>query len=917
MGVRRKTEATDSDGKKLQFPFQGRSPDVTVESGEATRTPAQGPVEIIDSVNPVPISIDETDAPAPPEPPPDLATTYDAPPGPFVSLDQEATEEQVEESGGWGFLKPDEEEDTPPAEPTSRWGFLTGGKNKQNEVEIEAEPEPEKEPQPEPEHPPSRPRPAQTQLPPPKPVKPQNSPTPLPRAPSKPTPPQPAPQSLPREPQQQRVEPKPSSEAPRSPYARTPAPVEKHQQKLQVPSPGPNAPARDYQPAKPTQKPQAPGKAEAPAKKQAPKARKEPKPKKQRQAKAQPAPTQDDSQSFPVPVKSRPEPSISSPQEAKKPKRKVGPLMAMTLAIRDFTLFCAALVPAVFMGWLVYEHSVALPYGEDWQQVETLRQVHDGNLELIDLHAAQPDGQRIIVPPAAHLFLSRLTDGNAMIAIWLNFGVMAFTSLGVFWLLARSLGGGAKLGITYMLANLVIFSPVHWPHLLSTSHLGNLLALCGIVWACFFAVRSVPWWLRLPFCLLFALIASYSSVYGLIIWPVVFILTLLIRHIVTPVGRFFFLTLWTLAAVAVIGDYFIDFTSYANFDASRFALLVPDNLEQAVGDWFAMLSVALYSAGGYAADRQELMIAGVVVICAFLMLAIRWMLSPSQPKGRWNDWNRSLPWIGLGIAGFGGTALTYLMTSQHQAWSPGPEDFLLVVPILLGILVCYVIISHSKAERRPNNFFSKQAPLFWSVAFFAALIHQGLGWSYGIPNMARDQSNRLQAQSQLLFANVLPPYDTTPLGGGDAADVRQRIQFLEANDYLQQRPFQDNLLSNLEIAPEKLPVEGNLIKRLENRTDGYRLEGTSRLAGHLIPRPADAVLVVAQDSGSREVIALAEPGGSDSAFGWSVMLPKPLADSHGSAPLELWAMDAREMQAYQLPVQLVVEEQGLRLAESY
>jgi len=133
---------------------------------------------------------------------------------------------------------------------------------------------------------------------------------------------------------------------------------------------------------------------------------------------------------------------------------------------------------------------------------------------------------------------------------------------------------------------------------------------------------------------------------------------------------------------------------------------------------------------------------------------------------------------------------------------------------------------------------------------------------------------------------------------------------LNENDYLKPRLFTNNQLSNLRME-EQLPVEGNLIKTTEARSDGYYIEGHTKLTSTLIPRPADAILVVVQSAGFRDILALAHPSSPETPFTWEADLPKELVEPYINSTLELWAMDIRTMSAHQMPKRVLLMPDGI------
>ena len=474
--------------------------------------------------------------------------------------------------------------------------------------------------------------------------------------------------------------------------------------------------------------------------------------------------------------------------------------------------------------------------------------------------------------------------------------------------LVETVGSGLKLGITFLLANLLLFSPVHAQALLSANAFGIHVANACLVWAVFFATRNLPWWLRLGFCLLFGLLGSYSAIHALAIWPAVWFLQLLGSFAGRLWHRLLFLVIWTAFGAFVIGDYFSETAPDGSLSFPALEQAKSINAEQTVKDWFA-LNGDLVLRGWQPPENRELdMIPGLLVVALFLLSAIGWLIS-TLGRSRTVLWNRCLPWVAIAASGLVGAALVCLFVARPEIPSPGLDFSLVLTPVLVGIIAIFTILTTDKVERSPESNISDHLPIVWAVILFGALLHQGGGWLQGYWQVGEVQALRLEARTQLLFLDQFPPSRVTGFGTDNVAVAKKRAHFLNRHGYLSPPLLPDLRMSYFELSPEPLPGETAALDIPKLSGEEVRFSGSAKLPGFR-GRPADLVALVRNfpERNTREILKLAVRNPED-PWSWEASISNPRSE-----PIEFWAIDAAEMQAHSFS-QRFAEREGVPVLE--
>lgn len=544
-----------------------------------------------------------------------------------------------------------------------------------------------------------------------------------------------------------------------------------------------------------------------------------------------------------------------------------------------FGWIALAWLPALLAAGLVVLFSVDTPFGKDWERIDLLQKVHQGKATAADFLAVE-DGSRAPLPKAAGVLLARVTDGNYRAAVWLNFAVIAAAALGVLFMLGNTFSKGLKLIFGILIANLILFSPHHHQQLLSGSALGPAIALASLVWAILFATAQLPWLLRLIFCLICALIASFSHVAGLAIWPLVLVLIFTIRNREKLKGRIWFGLLWTLFSAAVVGFWLRQpAVPGGPLWAAARDFAAAGDVAAAAKTWFAVVAESLAPVWLAGKPNQLIILVGLALFCGFVSLIVFWIAATTM-RGRTDLWNRCLPWLGLGFGSLIGTLAVSLTSPQPFEATTA----MLASPVLLSIVVLVVVFRGDGNDRAPAAFLSRNSKIVWAALFGAILAHQSALWMSGIRAMADDQTARLQSHATLLLS---PVFDPPGLNEEEAAQFQKRADFLQSAGY--RKLFANARLDHLEIRKPTAGIPAPSAQSSE-------ISGSATLPNSR--RPAHAV-VAARTGGTPVIFGVAEMEGS----AWKM-------NYEGSEPADIWIIDIRNLRAWRTPFRLVFNAQG-------
>lgn len=218
---------------------------------------------------------------------------------------------------------------------------------------------------------------------------------------------------------------------------------------------------------------------------------------------------------------------------------------------KKISVWCLVLVPLVIQGLVVWRFGVnMLTSWDEYFYVSFVRDLIEGRPWLHWLYPMQHNEHRMVAMKVLLGWLAVPTRWDAIVHMYISVALAGVTALGLWRLYHRA--GGTRL---------LYFAPVVWLLCNVAGHQNMLLSLqtafyftaLGAVWA--LACLAGGGLIRVSAAAAFALLASFSTLNGLLIWP---------AGLLALVGRrasWREVALWLTAACACVWMYFIRYDS--------------------------------------------------------------------------------------------------------------------------------------------------------------------------------------------------------------------------------------------------------------------------------------------------------------------------------------------------------------------
>jgi hypothetical protein len=322
-------------------------------------------------------------------------------------------------------------------------------------------------------------------------------------------------------------------------------------------------------------------------------------------------------------VHSRPPTSLSSAR-----RRTITGLGVLSLA-----------VPVAVYLWFIHRYGVNMIWNDNWADINVIEQAHAGNLSLATLWA-QHNENRVLFPNLIVVVLGDTTHFNIVIEEYVS-AAMLIIATGLLiqthrrrrpstpWLfycpvaiLMFSLVGGSAF---YGGGNTLWGFQMAW-----------YLVLLGLAVTLFLLDRPSLTWLVLAGAMAAAVVGSFSSLQGLLIWPIGLVLLYLRRR------SWRIMVVWIVSAVVTGAIYFYNYNANAGFSkpsylfthpfgAVRFFLFSignnitgqqvanPTNADLILGTLIVFVALWLVTACGIRRDASAGNALGVSLICFGLL----------------------------------------------------------------------------------------------------------------------------------------------------------------------------------------------------------------------------------------------------------------------------------------------------------
>lgn len=180
------------------------------------------------------------------------------------------------------------------------------------------------------------------------------------------------------------------------------------------------------------------------------------------------------------------------------------------------TIFCFAVPVAIYL-WMIHADGINVIFQDEWSDIEVIRRSYDGTLNFGSLWALHNEN-RVLVPNLIVLLLSRTTRLNVVWEEYLG-AAMLFGAVAMIVQTHRRRSPATPL-LYYVPVALLMLSVVQYENSLWGFQLAWYVVLVAFAGALLLLDRPVLSWPITVGAIAVTVVASFSSLQGLLVWPV-------------------------------------------------------------------------------------------------------------------------------------------------------------------------------------------------------------------------------------------------------------------------------------------------------------------------------------------------------------------------------------------------------------
>ena len=415
---------------------------------------------------------------------------------------------------------------------------------------------------------------------------------------------------------------------------------------------------------------------------------------------------------------------------------------------RPVLTFLVLALPALWVGWLVYQYGVDTPWGDEWDSTRLLlEKMQAGSLGLTDFFPFHNE-HRIFFPRLLTFGLAQLTHWNVRAELLMIWILACVCSLNL-WRAAHVSGLQDSRTRHWLLlgTNVLLLSPLQWENLLWGFQIGFFLPLATMT-ACLWVAPS----LRRPFdflvTMVLCVVSTFSIASGFASWFLTAPLLLRWNGKTPARSEKFWWSIWAFVGIVSICSYFHGFVRPAAHPSPLVAIRHPFLAVQ-----FLLAYLGNPFGCGTAFEQASIaQIAGAVpLIMLFGCVVYLWCSRRDRTLLA-----HSLPWLALtSIALVNGVLTTFgrVGFGLNAAMQSRYISFAVMLPI--GLLFLVSLILRHWQERSPFNISNSRVTM-GLVSVMTALALLFLGSTIDSLQFWRAfQHNRLTGKAVLLFVDVL------------------------------------------------------------------------------------------------------------------------------------------------------------------
>jgi hypothetical protein len=388
-------------------------------------------------------------------------------------------------------------------------------------------------------------------------------------------------------------------------------------------------------------------------------------------------------------------------------------------------------------------------YWDEWNFVPLVMHSMNGHLSFSELWA-QHNEDRVLFPNLLAIAIVRLTRWNDFAFYSASAALLAAT-VGI---IIRAMWRDIRLSpLLFVFIPLVGFTLVQYENTLWAFQIAWFIVLFCLVATVALLARPVPLsWQSLTLAVIFGVIGSYSSLQGLLVWPVGFIVLLAkgranrIRALWVGVGvlvaiGYFHNYSKTGAGILPLSDYFHNVAT-----TTRAFLLAIGNIIPSAHLSFALFGLRLTISPSYAIQETI----GAILAAGGVLVVVLWFID-GRPGGA-----RAFS-LGLVLIGLGFNVLLIPSRLYNDLLGGLPSRYTTMTwPLVLGVFLGLV------ARRAPTSARSMRTVMLKAAALALVVLQVVLATMSGIANGQTQASIRRTSADVLANLRAAPSYLVEP-----------------------------------------------------------------------------------------------------------------------------------------------------------
>jgi hypothetical protein len=242
-----------------------------------------------------------------------------------------------------------------------------------------------------------------------------------------------------------------------------------------------------------------------------------------------------------------------------------------------FILCILMAIPVLIYFWYIYTYGVNVIFWDEWGEYPPLYdKLQRGTLSFADMFTQQNE-HRPFFPRISFLLLGCFSNFNTVVNMYFSALLLVFTLAIIFYTHIRFFGFNGKALLGFLPVPYLLFSLVQFRSTLMGFQIAWYMLILFSVLSFVFLEKIKSGYIFLAFAIISGVIASYSALQGLLVWPVG-ILYFIFRGMSEKDSRIFWLKIalsWIVIAILVVSLYLVNYHHPGHHPSTFFIFLQP------------------------------------------------------------------------------------------------------------------------------------------------------------------------------------------------------------------------------------------------------------------------------------------------------------------------------------------------------